>query len=131
MLLIRTLFSQSLCFFASIAALSAADYPKGNASLPAGVVTLNYPKSLPTGKLLVGQTSPASVDLRGSSLPKPGFQVGPSCVGWATTFAMKTYQEAQCELAASEQVMLHPGTTLAIGSNAWVHLVPMTQAQAN
>jgi hypothetical protein len=57
--------------------------------------------------------------------------VGPSCVGWATTFAMKTYQEAQCELAASEQVILHPGTTLAKGSNAWVHLVPITQALAN
>jgi Papain family cysteine protease len=96
MLLKQTLFTQSLCLFAmSLAGLSAADYPKGNATLPAGVVTLNFPKSLPTGKLLVGQTLPASVDLRGSSLPKPGFQVGPSCVGWATTFAMKTYQEAQ------------------------------------
>jgi hypothetical protein len=94
-------------------------------------VTLNFPKSLPTGKWLVGQSLPASVDLRGSSLPKPGFQVGPSCVGWATTFAMKTYQEAQCELAVSERVTQHPGTIIAKGSNAWVHLVPMTQALAN
>ena len=65
MLLKQTLVAQSLCLAASLSALTAADYPKGNATLPAGVVTLNFPKSLPTGKLLVGQTLPASVDLRG------------------------------------------------------------------
>jgi uncharacterized protein YvpB len=90
------IFAQSLSLIAaSLAALSAADYPKGSAALPAGVVKLNFPKSLPTGKLLVGQTLPASVDLRGSSMPKPGYQMGQSCVGWATTYAMKTYQEAK------------------------------------
>jgi hypothetical protein len=46
---------------------------------------------------------------------------------WATVPASATV----CELAALEQVILHAGTTLAKGSNAWVHLVPMTQALAN